>query len=158
MRHLEIHAHLALPCAAALTSVGCSGPVQLDGSDTGPTSACTGAAPFVVGMEATTDLGDHVVRIQSAVPSPPDVGDNRWVLELVDDGGNAVMGAPVRVRPWMPLHGHGLSPRTYAGEDLGDGRYQVATFDLIMPGTWEFTVDITEDGSETALFALCAEG
>ena len=34
----------------------------------------------------------------------------------------------------------------------------VAMFDLIMPGLWEFTVDLSGDGSDAALFALCAEG
>ena len=140
---------------------GCDDPIEWPDT-TDFTADCTGADTFVAGMEMPTEVGEaageHMVRLLEATPAPPDVGDNDWVVEVVDLEGAAVAGLDVSVRPFMPLHGHGLSPAAYAGADQGDGTYVIERFDLIMPGLWEFTVDVSGDASETALFALCAEG
>ena len=138
--------------------VGCGGGVDLDPGTNLPTTDCTGAEAFVAGMTATSTLG-HAVALIEASPAPPDVGDNAWTVEVTDADGPAI-GLSVELVPWMPLHGHGLSPPAYAGTDEGDGRYTLAPFDLIMPGLWEFTVDLDPGGDvpNTALFALCAEG
>jgi len=123
-----------------------------------PTSDCAGTVPFTAGMSQTTTSGATVTLVRAS-PAPPDVGDNSWTIEVGDAMG-AREGLNVDVRPWMPLHGHGLSPSNYAGSDRGDGMYEFGTFDLIMPGTWEFTIDIDVDSesSDIAVFALCAEG
>lgn len=140
--------------------VACSGDgVELDGGPTTEPAECAGAGPFTAGMTAGSTLGNTVAIVEAA-PTPPDVGDNTWVLEVRDSSGSPLPGLVVDVEPWMPLHGHGLTPAHYAAADLGDGRYEVDVFDLIMPGTWEFTVDLAAGGGDedTALFALCAEG
>ena len=110
-------------------------------------------------MAATSTLG-QTVRIAQAQPTPPDVGDNAWTLEITDASGAPLSGLAVDVQPWMPLHGHGLSPARYAAADLGGGTYDVESFDLIMPGLWEFTVDLAAGGEaeDTAMFVLCAQG
>lgn len=115
---------------------------------------CLGAEPFVAGEEHMTTSGRYVA-IAEAAPTPPDVGDNSWVLSVRSDTGPVEGLTPV-VTPWMPLHDHGLVPADYSATDLGGGRYQVDTFDLIMPGAWEFTVDL--GGEDTAVLLLCAEG
>ncbi len=143
----------------ALT-VGCSGEgVALDGDRTTEPSECAGAEPFAVGMSARSTLG-NTVAIASSAPTPPNVGDNAWVLEVRDASGAPLPGLAVDVQPWMPMHDHGLSPARYAATDLGDGTYELDVFDLIMPGTWEFRVDLAAGGEQddTALFTLCAEG
>lgn len=118
------------------------------------TADCTGAQDFIEGMEVTSTLG-HTVALASASPAPPDVGDNTWSLQISTTDGPAV-GLEVRVRPWMPLHGHGLSPATYAGTEAADGVYDVEVFDVIMPGLWEFKVELGE--GDEAVFPLCAAG
>lgn len=143
--------------------VGCSGgdDVSLDGSPTHTeeTSDCAGADVFTIGMTATSDRTGSVVALLQAAPVPPDVGDNTWTIEVVDAGSAAVTGLSVAVTPWMPLHGHGLSPADYLGTDMGDGRYELETFDLIMPGLWEFTIDLDFGGEpDTVKFSFCAEG
>ncbi|MBX2801491.1 MAG: FixH family protein [Myxococcales bacterium] len=137
--------------------VACSG----DGVDLEPpglTTDCTGAEVFVAGMQTESEQG-HMVSLMTAAPAPPDVGDNTWTISISDDSG-PVTGLPLVVRPWMPLHGHGLSPATYAGTDNGDGTYDIEMFDVIMPGLWEFNVDLApgEEPSDVAVFPLCAEG
>lgn len=99
------------------------------------------------------------MTVATADPDPPDVGDNAWTLAVTDADG-PLDGLAPRVTPWMPEHGHGLVPPDCAGADQGDGSYVVETFDLIMPGLWEFTVDLAADGvaPDTALFRFCAEG
>ena len=144
--------------------VGCSGggdDVTLDHGhhhdDSGMTVDCDGAEPFVAGMSATTSESGATVAITAADPTPPDVGDNSWTLAISDASG-PVEGLTVTVTPWMPLHGHGLTPADYAAADEGGGAYAVAPFDLIMPGLWEFRVRLGDAGADEALFALCAEG
>ena len=145
--------------AAAMILGACSGDVELEAGG-GLTTDCTGAETFVAGMSATTEDGT-VVRIMEATPSPPDVGDNAWVVEVERDG-VGVDGLDVQVRPWMPLHGHGLAPARYASTSDGAGQYTVDTFDVIMPGLWEFYVTLStgDTGEEVqeAMFPLCAEG
>lgn len=141
-----------------LGAVACGG-VELDGAtDQEFTTSCAGAADYTPGMSAMTDVGSHEVRLVDVTPEPPDVEENTWTIEVLDDQGTPVSGLSVRVRPWMPLHGHGISPRYYAGADQGDGTYTIDTFRLTMPGTWEFFVDVAGDDSEIATFALCAQG
>lgn len=117
--------------------------------------ACAGADTYVAGIEAAAASG-VVVAISSAEPTPPDVGDNTWVLSVVDGAGAPVAGLAPVLTPWMPMHGHGLAPPDYTGIDQGDGTYVIPTFDLVMPGLWEFTVDLGDD--DEAVFRFCAEG
>jgi len=119
------------------------------------TMDCTGAEDFALGMQAISDDG-LVVTLESAEPAPVDVGDNAWTLSVSDDQGEPVTGLAPQVRPFMPLHGHGLSPTHYAGTEAEEGMYEFETFDLIMPGLWELNVELSDD--DTATFALCAEG
>ncbi len=139
----------------------CSGSddVSLDGSETGTGDGCEGATPFTEGVSATTAGTGATVEIVSADPNPPDVGVNLWVLRVSDASGPLTGLAPL-VTPWMPLHDHGVFPADYTGADLGDGTYDLPPFDLIMPGLWEFTVDLAPDAAEgdKAIFRFCAEG
>lgn len=135
----------------------CTG-VELDGNpSTELTSDCTGADDYEPGMGARTDLGAHEVRILDATPDPPDVRDNQWVIEVLDAQSEGVPALPVRMRPWMPLHGHGTTPAWWTADDLGDGTYRV-DFRLPMPGLWEFYVDVAGDDTEVAMLSLCAQG
>lgn len=128
--------------------------VALTGDSTA--SSCQqDADPYVAGISATAPSG-AVVAIASAVPTPPDVGDNTWILSVEDAAGAPLAGLDPVVTPWMPEHGHGLAPPDYTAIDQGDGTYTVPTFDLVMPGLWQFTVDLG-DGDE-AVFLFCAEG
>ncbi|MEN0063653.1 MAG: FixH family protein [Myxococcota bacterium] len=117
---------------------------------------CTGAQAFQLGMTVTSPAG-VTVALEDAAPAPLDVGDNAWTLSVTDAGGAPLTGLTPLVRPWMPLHGHGVSPTHYPGEEVADGVYQVEIFDVIMPGLWEFHVELNDQGDE-ATFALCAEG
>jgi hypothetical protein len=145
----------------ALALGACTGDeVGLDGDDPtgGMTQDCAGADEFVAGVSATAPSG-RIVEILDADPTPPDVGDNTWTLSVTEAGG-AVTGLSPMLTPWMPLHGHGLVPTEYAAVDEGDGTYTVETFDLIMPGLWEFTVDLGagEGIPDEVVFSFCAEG
>ncbi|MEQ1504389.1 MAG: FixH family protein [Myxococcota bacterium] len=144
--------------ALAIGAVGCTGDVTLDADDTGtlhnPNANCDGAETFVAGVSHETPLG-RTVAVAEASPTPPDVGDNQWTVTVTDADG-AAAALPLKLTPWMPLHGHGLTPPDYAGADEGDGSYVVTPFDLIMPGLWQFTVDLGDD--DAAVFLFCAEG
>ena len=119
---------------------------------------CTGAEPYVAGMGAEVPSG-LTVQLVEATPTPPDRGTNDWVVRVVDADGSPQPGLPVAVRPWMPLHGHGLNGSEWVtGADQGDGSYVVETFDLFMPGLWEFTIAVSEDRENSVVFNFCAEG
>ena len=114
----------------------CSGSddvTETDGhSDHTDQDDCAGAQPFSEGVSATTGATGATVEIVTADPAPPDVGENVWVLRISDASGPLTGLAPI-VTPWMPMHEHGLFPATYAATDLGDGTYDLAPFDLIIP-------------------------
>jgi hypothetical protein len=137
--------------------VACNGDDVELGDDDDATSQvdCVGAQPFLEGMEVMSTGGCYV-GITTAQPAPPDVGDNVWTLAIRDDSG-PIEGLQIVVTPWMPQHGHGLTPPDYTATELGGGTYEVAPFDLIMPGLWEFTVELRGE-QDTAKFAFCAEG
>lgn len=61
--------------------------------------------------------------------------------------GQLLAGPQVRVRGWMPDHGHGLV-RTPLVTDLGDGRHRVEGLLLHMRGLWQLFFDVT-DGQQT---------
>ncbi len=136
----------------------CGGDVTLDGGAHSAALPCDGIPPFSLDHTATTPSG-VTVSFVSVSPAVPDVGDNDWVLALADAGG-PVSGASPRLIPWMPLHGHGLVPAEYVGVEDAPGTYVFPTFDLIMPGAWDLTVDLAAPGGDPdpAEFSLCAEG
>ena len=146
-----------------LGAIGCAGDdgVTLDqGPVTNPNEIdCTGAEDFVAGISHPTVGSGTVVAITQATPTPPDVGDNAWTISLTDGAGAPVEGASPQLVPYMPLHGHGLVPPSYGSTPKGAGTYEVAPFDLIMPGLWEFTVELgTAESPDAAVFQFCAEG
>jgi hypothetical protein len=59
------------------------------------------------------------------------------------------------VTPYMPKHQHGSAEVVVS--ELGDGEYELAPIELVMPGVWEIPVSVTpSDGlaSETT-FRFC---
>lgn len=144
-----------------LTVVACGGDeVTLDGQTAGHSGGvdCSGVAPFSLDLTATAPSG-LTVGFVSVTPTVPDVGDNTWVLSVSDADG-PVTGLEPRVTPWMPLHGHGLVPSEYVGSEGRPGHYAIPTFDLVMPGVWEFRVDLAPSvaPADIATLTLCAEG
>lgn len=142
---------------ALIALVGCGKGTQLGdtGSTTTLTASCNDGAPpdtYVAGIERTTTNG-FTVRLADANPAPPDVGLNTFTIEV--DG---AAGSMVRLRPWMPLHGHGTVPEWHVATDNGTS-WEIADLDLFMAGLWElrFTVD-SEDQDTGALFRFCLEG
>lgn len=125
-----------------------------------PSTGCEGEySTYEPGMSVETDRSSYTVSLVSALPDPPDEGVNDWVL-AIEDGSGPIQGASVIVEPWMPAHGHGVSPPTYigaAGENPGE--YVIPPFDLIMPGVWEFRINVNKNMvSDNAAFTFCAEG
>jgi len=106
---------LALLSLSLLTLAGC--PSESNDDDANVCGDLSRAQDYVEGLEATGD-GELVVALMSATPSPPDVGDNTWVLEVTDSAGNPVAGCEGTVTPWMPDHGHGLSTAPTWSEDV----------------------------------------
>jgi hypothetical protein len=138
---------------------GCNGEVTLDkgGDSSGEPVNCDGAETFVAGISATSPAG-RTVAIASATPTPPDVGDNLWTLEVTDAGGTPAEGLAIVVTPWMPLHGHGLTnPSTFGAVETDAGVYELEPFDLIMAGLWQFTVEL-DATADAVVFDFCAEG
>lgn len=135
---------------------GCNGTNDLDGGDpTDGTTDCPSADDFAIGIQKSTPVG-VVVTLVDATPAPPYRGENTWTIGLTDAAGAPIAGAAPFVTPFMPLHRHGLVPPDYTGAETTTGTYGVETFDLSMPGQWEFTVD-AGDG-DSVMYVFCVEG
>lgn len=127
--------------------------------------------PFVSLCESTPDIdtwsqnpitrsGENFSLQLSAIsPDPWSVGDNDWRIDVTHKDGETLEGVSLFVTPYMPDHGHGVSPPHYNGVEGGDGVYDIETFNLIMPGFWEMTVTVGAQGipSETIAFRICVE-
>lgn len=100
------------------------------------------------------------LTVMESAPKPWNVGENNWSIQVEDNSGALRDDATLSLSPYMPDHGHGVSPPSYTGISQGNGLFQVATFNLIMPGYWELTVLVTAPGlgSNEIVFQICAEG
>lgn len=122
----------------------------------------TRADGFTPGIQKRSAEGTFTAVLDASTvdgeAGPPDRGDNVWSLRILDDAGASMPSADVRLRPWMPDHGHGTTPELHDARAVADG-YEVGPFYLRMGGYWEFSVTVTSSAStDTAMFAFCAEG
>lgn len=152
--------HLALPFLLALAA-GCSDADETTAASNACADSATAYEPYTAGMAKVGDQGVVTVAITDALPSPPNRGDNTWTLTISDGQGAPLSGASISgVTPFMPDHGHGTSVKpTVEGPD-DDGQATVSTIDLMMPGVWEVSVEVTtaDSQTDTATFAFCVEG
>jgi hypothetical protein len=104
-------------------------------------------------VERGTTLGIALVTL---TPATITKGDNDWMVELRDASGTPLDGATITATPFMPDHGHGSSvvPTITA---LGQGRYDVAHVELVMPGVWQITFDVTTAAGahDSIVFTAC---
>lgn len=147
----------------ALTFAAC-GDDQPSGADAargeGLCATETRADTYASGLRRETAMGKYAVRFVEASPAPPDRGLNRWVLEVTDAGAAPVAGAEIRIRPWMPDHGHGSNPPyLFPAATDPPGRYRLEDMDLFMSGFWQFTIRVSQgEESDEAAFGFCIEG
>jgi len=152
---------ILLGCVAAMMAFGCG-----DGTGDEPANHDSHANHMTqtdVDVYADSIMkmgvdGNVHVMIMSANPAPPDVGDNTWMLRIVDMDDNPIDGATVTVTPFMPAHGHGTSPADFKATFSEDGTYEAGPFKLFMPGVWETTVDVAGDAADSVMFSFDLEG
>jgi len=150
---------LHLVAAAALLA-GCSG----GGGDDDQTYRCdteTRAVVYAPGMVATGNDAVYEIELVEATPAPPDKGDNSWLIEVRDATTTTPTSAvDLVVTPFMPDHGHGSPITPVVTPGAGDGRFQIDSLNLWMPGLWEVRIDVTDGDTATDLvvFPFCVEG
>lgn len=96
---------------------------------------------YVAGLEKAGADGVLKTRLVDALPAPPELGDNRWMIAVVDQDGAPLEGCTVTLEPRMPAHGHGTNTPAVVTE-MGAGQYEVTPVDLFMPGLWVTRVDL----------------
>lgn len=75
--------------------------------------------------------------------------NEEFALEVrLEKNGEAVSGAALSVRGWMPDHQHGMARQPRVSE-LGGGRYRVDGMLLHMRGHWQLFFDVTDDFAHT---------
>jgi nitrogen fixation protein FixH len=101
------------------------------------------------GSDADDTAGSLHIEAQ-VDPAPPRIGRNALHLQVTDAAGDPVEGARVKVRPFMPIHGHG-STETPVVTDHGGGAYTAEPLTLQMPGAWEVTISAAKGGENGEL-------
>jgi hypothetical protein len=142
-------------CLALCAPASC-GDEKPGPSDTDAADSCTGEGDsYKVGLSKTSNAASFTVELVDANPAPPGVGTNAWKLRLKDGGGNAVVGAIVNINLYMPKHRH--APAGTVGADRGDGAYDVTDLNLVMPGLFDVTIEVTAPGhmTDSAQFQFC---
>jgi hypothetical protein len=146
---------MRLVAAALIALTGCPDePGPIDPRD------CTGdprATLFTPGLEVQSTSGLFRAQLTDTSPPTPDRGVNVWELAVASDTSTSV--DMLRVKAWMPDHGHGTRPLWNESELLPvSGRRRVGPFNLFMPGLWQFTIEATIDGvTEEAIVAFCIQ-
>lgn len=75
------------------------------------------------------------------------VGVNSFDIIVHDKSDKDVVGAKIKVVPWMPDMGHGVFEKPVVKE-RGGGAYSVENVILIMEGRWELRLKISNDNAE----------
>ena len=140
---------MIIPLGTALVGVlfclACTAPSSTPVSDT----ACEPVSPERLREEgwrvAAGDEGNYTLAWRCATGEIPRNRDFEMEL-LVFSGGEPLCGAQVRVRGWMPDHGHGLVRRPNVSE-VGQGRYRVEGMLLHMRGLWRIYFDVVHEGA-----------
>lgn len=79
-------------------------------------------------------------------------GSNSVDIIIHDKEDTDVMGADIKVIPWMMEMGHGVREKPVITE-RGGGLYSVENIDIIMPGHWELRIEVSKaGGTDTAVF------
>ncbi len=148
---------LALTAASLVAGVGCSDDGHAHFADAGYDCSIEDRDDtFVAGLEKT-GAGGVRIRITSAVPAPPQRGDNTFNLEVFDGAGAPISGASIDVTPFMPDHRHGTSIAPVIAPGAAPGSYTVSMINLWMPGLWEITIEATPAGgmADEVVFRFC---
>jgi YtkA-like len=115
--------------------------------------------PLVVDYQpdlTVTSTNGMTVRLTRSSPQPR-VGNHTWWFEISSQEGDPVVGATVRVTPFMPEHRHG-SPLTAVVEERGEGAYEAHPVEFTMTGYWRTTIRVvTDDWTDAAVVPLCIE-
>lgn len=99
------------------------------------TPAGTPADDFVLPLTKQSLDEMWSASLVEASPSPPAKGNNVWRVDLRDVDDNPVDDADLRVRLFMPLHGHGAPTPDVTVND--NGEYEISRINFIMGGLWE---------------------
>jgi hypothetical protein len=114
-------------------------------------------SPFQTNMAAlSSDSSVQVVLVESN-PSPPPVAvQTTWTIQVNDGSGNPLPNATVAVPlPYMPFHGH-YTDQTPTVQQGSNGQWTISDLYFFMPGVWQITIQVTNNGAqEDALFHLC---
>jgi hypothetical protein len=111
---------------------------------------------FAAGMHALGSQGQLTFTLAEATPAPPARDLNRWQLTLVDGAATAIVGATIKVTPYMPDHQHSSGVVPVVTEP-SPGHYQLDMINLWMPGVWQTTIEATPVGGakDVAVFGFC---
>ncbi len=111
------------------------------------------------GMIASGNDSVFDVTLMEMTPAPPDKGAAAWTIELRTRAGVQVPDANIKVKPFMPDHGHGTAILPEIAPGTAAGQYQLDPVMLGMPGLWEIHIDATADGATDRItFSFCVEG
>lgn len=112
---------------------------------------------FALGLSKTGALVE--ASFVSADPAPPIKGDNTWLIEFHDLGGQPLSDLDVVAIPMMPDHGHGTTINAEVTAMQTPGHYEITPVNLFMTGYWEITFEVTLAGGEqdSLMFGFCVE-
>lgn len=102
-----------------------------------------------------TEAGIQVV-LESSIPSGLGIGDNMITIAVFDTVGAALPDAMIqKAETWQHIHDHGAGVQAVV-TPLGDGRFTIASLCVVHRGSWEFRIDVMNDGAtERVVFHFC---
>ncbi len=151
---------------AGTVALGCGEDHGHEGGDDPTCEEDTRDDEFVAGISKTGGAG-YTLSIVDSLPAPPDKGNNVWTIALTDSNGDPLSGVALEAEPFMPDHGHG-TPEIAVFTDNGDGNFTLDPVNFFMPGYWETTVTVVDEGAtdaedddvdlDTVVFKFCVDG
>jgi hypothetical protein len=100
--------------------------------------------------------GTFGIKLDSLSPWPLDKGENTFVVTVLDAAGNPVPDADLKLKPFMPDHGHGSSIVPLVAAPQSDGSREITHVNTFMPGIWQFTFTTTKGAqSDSSVVTFC---
>ena len=167
MRRLFHRATLSLLIGASCSLGACSSQsseARDPAASAGATGSRVGCKPsdgdvYAAGLQKLGAARLFGFTLVGTTPAPPAQGDNRFVVQVTDAGGN-VMAGELSVVLDMPEHGHQSLKQPEIRFDAESRAFTLEPMDFFMVGLWRisFSFVATTSGaplSDSAVFEFC---
>lgn len=164
LRNATLALSIGISCSlAACSSPSPTGNAAATAGATGSTVGCNASDGdvYAAGLEKPGTAGQYHFALVSSTPAPPAVGDDKFVVQVIDADDQPI-GGNLSVVLEMPEHGHMSMKQPEISFDPESNTFTLDPMNLFMVGLWRITFSFegTAAGaplSDSAVFEFCID-